>query len=147
MITPHAALNRLIDGNELFYDEMLSLMRQIMSGQVAATQIAAILIGLRVKVESVSEIAAAATVMREFATHVPVATTEGLVDTCGTGGDGAHTFNISTTAAFVAAAAGAKVANMVGVRCRPARGVRMYSKRWAWRLISLLRQWASVLTS
>lgn len=114
MITPHAALNRLIDGNELFYDEMLSLMRQIMSGQVAATQIAAILIGLRVKVESVSEIAAAATVMREFATHVPVATTEGLVDTCGTGGDGAHTFNISTTAAFVAAAAGAKVAKHGG---------------------------------
>ncbi|MFC4158357.1 anthranilate phosphoribosyltransferase [Chitinimonas lacunae] len=110
MITPQAALNRLIDGNELFYDEMLSLMRQIMRGEVTPVQTAAILIGLRVKVETVSEIAAAATVMRELATTVAVTDRTHLIDTCGTGGDGAHTFNISTTAAFVAAAAGARVA-------------------------------------
>lgn len=114
MISAQAALNRLIDGNELFYDEMLDLMRQIMRGELTPAQIAAILIGLRVKVESVSEIAAAATVMREFATPVPVAKREHLVDTCGTGGDGAHTFNISTTSAFVAAAAGARVAKHGG---------------------------------
>ncbi|SFZ79336.1 anthranilate phosphoribosyltransferase [Chitinimonas taiwanensis] len=110
MITPQAALNRLIDGNELFYDEMLSVMRQIMSGEMSPVQTAAILIGLRVKVETVSEIAAAATVMRELASKVSVQDRRHLIDTCGTGGDGAHTFNISTTAAFVAAAAGAKVA-------------------------------------
>lgn len=114
MITPQAALNRLIDGNELFYDEMLDLMRQIMRGEVSPAQLAAILVGLRVKVESVLEIAAAATVMREFATHVPVAQREHLVDTCGTGGDKSHTFNISTTSAFVAAAAGARVAKHGG---------------------------------
>ncbi|MBB5018650.1 anthranilate phosphoribosyltransferase [Chitinivorax tropicus] len=114
MITPQAALNRLIDGNELFYDEMVSLMRQIMSGQVAPTQVAAILIGLRVKVESVSEIAASASVMREFSTKVPVRDRFHLVDTCGTGGDKAHTFNISTTSAFVAAGAGARVAKHGG---------------------------------
>lgn len=110
MITPQAALNRLIDGNELFYDEMLSVMRQIMTGEMTPTQTAAILIGLRVKVETVSEIAAAATVMRELSSKVAVQDRRHLVDTCGTGGDGAHTFNISTTAAFVAAAAGARVA-------------------------------------
>ncbi|WP_024302558.1 anthranilate phosphoribosyltransferase [Pseudogulbenkiania sp. MAI-1] len=114
MITPQAALNRLIDGNELFYDEMLDLMRQIMRGEVSPAQLAAILVGLRVKVESVLEIAAAATVMREFATHVPVTHREHLVDTCGTGGDKSHTFNISTTSAFVAAAAGARVAKHGG---------------------------------
>ncbi|SMF22604.1 anthranilate phosphoribosyltransferase [Pseudogulbenkiania subflava] len=114
MITPQAALNRLIDGNELFYDEMLDLMRQIMRGEVSPAQLAAILVGLRVKVESVLEIAAAATVMREFATHVPVMHREHLVDTCGTGGDKSHTFNISTTSAFVAAAAGARVAKHGG---------------------------------
>ncbi|QDQ25323.1 anthranilate phosphoribosyltransferase [Chitinimonas arctica] len=110
MITPQAALNRLIDGNELFYDEMLSVMRQIMTGEMSATQTAAILIGLRVKVETVLEIAAAASVMREMASKVEIADRRHLIDTCGTGGDGAHTFNISTTAAFVAAAVGAKVA-------------------------------------
>ncbi|OQS09130.1 anthranilate phosphoribosyltransferase [Chromobacterium violaceum] len=114
MITPQAALNRLIDGNELFYDEMLALMRQIMRGELSPAQTAAILIGLRVKVESVSEIAAAATVMREFAIHVPVSDRRHLVDTCGTGGDKSHTFNISTTSAFVAAAAGARVAKHGG---------------------------------
>ena len=114
MITPQAALNRLIDGNELFYDEMLDLMRQIMTGHVTSVQIAAILLGLRVKVESVSEIAAAATVMREFTLSVPVTERAHLIDTCGTGGDGASTFNISTCAAFVAAAAGARVAKHGG---------------------------------
>ena len=114
MITAQAALNRLIDGNELFYDEMLDLMRQIMSGQLTPVQTAAILIGLRVKVESVSEISAAATVMRDFAVKVPVSQRDHLVDIVGTGGDGAHTFNISTTSTFVTAAAGARVAKHGG---------------------------------
>ncbi|KPC55451.1 anthranilate phosphoribosyltransferase [Amantichitinum ursilacus] len=110
MITVQTALNRLIDNNELFYDEMLHLMRQIMSGEMPPVQIAALLMGLRTKVESVSEIAAAATVMREFATPVAVQDRSHLVDIVGTGGDKAHTFNISTTAMFVTAAAGARVA-------------------------------------
>jgi anthranilate phosphoribosyltransferase len=114
MITIQAALNRLIDNNELFYDEMLYLMRQIMTGEMTPVQTAALLIGLRTKVESVSEIAASATVMRELSTHVAVQDRSHLIDTCGTGGDGAHTFNISTCAAFVVAAAGAKVAKHGG---------------------------------
>lgn len=114
MITPQQAIARLIDNNELFYDEMTDLMRQIMSGQVPPEQIAAILTGLRIKVETVSEISAAAAVMREFATPVPVRDTTHLVDIVGTGGDGAKTFNISTTAMFVAAAAGAKIAKHGG---------------------------------
>ncbi|MDO5070445.1 MAG: anthranilate phosphoribosyltransferase [Neisseria zoodegmatis] len=114
MITPQQAIARLIDNNELFYDEMTDLMRQIMSGQVPPEQIAAILTGLRIKVETVSEISAAASVMREFATPVPVQDKTHLVDIVGTGGDGAKTFNISTTAMFVAAAAGAKVAKHGG---------------------------------
>ena len=114
MITPQQAIERLISNNELFYDEMTDLMRQIMSGQVPPEQIAAILTGLRIKVETVSEITAAAAVMREFATPVPVADKNGLVDIGGTGGDGAKTFNISTTAMFVVAAAGAKVAKHGG---------------------------------
>ena len=114
MITPQQAIERLIHNNELFHDEMSDLMRQIMSGQVAPEQIAAILTGLRIKVETVSEISAAAGVMREFATPVPVAEPSHLVDIVGTGGDGAKTFNISTTAMFVAAAAGAKVAKHGG---------------------------------
>ena len=114
MITPQQALNRLIDNNELFYDEMTVLMRQIMSGEVAPEVIAALLVGLRIKVETVSEVAAAATVMREFATRVPVVDTTHLGVIVGTGGDNAHTFNISTTSMFVAAAAGAKVAKHGG---------------------------------
>ncbi|GAO34690.1 anthranilate phosphoribosyltransferase [Sulfuricella sp. T08] len=114
MITPQQALTRLVEQREIFYDEMLSLMRQIMGGELTPAQIAGILIGLRVKKETVGEIAAAAQVMREFATKVPVANHDHLVDTCGTGGDAAHTFNISTAAAFVAAAAGAKVAKHGG---------------------------------
>ena len=110
MITPQQAIARLIDNNELFHDEMADLMRQIMSGQVLPEQIAAILVGLRIKVETVSEIAAAAGVMREFSAKVPVRDGSDLVDIVGTGGDGARTFNISSTAMFVAAAAGAQVA-------------------------------------
>ncbi len=114
MITPQQALVRLIEQREIFYDEMLSLMRQIMSGEVSPTMIAAILVGLRVKKETIGEISAAAFVMREFASKVPVTQREHLVDTCGTGGDAAHTFNISTASAFVAAAAGARVAKHGG---------------------------------
>ena len=114
MITPQQALTRLIEQREIFYDEMLSLMRQIMSGEVTPAQIAGILVGLRVKKETVGEISAAAQVMREFASKVPVSNHEHLVDTCGTGGDAAHTFNISTASALVAAAAGARVAKHGG---------------------------------
>lgn len=114
MITPQQALTRLIEQREIFYDEMLSLMRQIMSGEVTQAQIAGILIGLRVKKETVGEISAAAQVMREFAVKVPVTNRAHLVDTCGTGGDAAHTFNISTASALVAAAAGARVAKHGG---------------------------------
>lgn len=114
MITPQQAILRLIDNNELFYDEMTDLMRQIMRGEVPPEQVAAILTGLRIKVETVSEIAAAASVLREFAAKIPLKNNEGLVDIVGTGGDEAKTFNISTTAMFVAAAAGAKVAKHGG---------------------------------
>ena len=109
-MTPQDALVRVIEHREIFHEEMLSLMRAIMSGEVSPSLIAAILVGLRVKKETIGEIAAAAVVMREFATRVEVADHANLVDTCGTGGDGAHTFNISTAAAFVAAAAGARIA-------------------------------------
>jgi len=114
MITPQQALIRLIDQREIFYDEMLSLMRQIMRGEVTPTMISALLVGLRVKKETIGEISAAAFVMREFASKVPVTQRDHLVDTCGTGGDAAHTFNISTASAFVAAAAGARVAKHGG---------------------------------
>ncbi len=114
MFTPLEAINRLCDKREIFYDEMVDLMRQVMEGKVAPVQLAAILMGLHVKTESVSEIAAAASVMREFSTKVDAAGVEHLVDTCGTGGDKAHTFNISTAAAFVAAAGGARVAKHGG---------------------------------
>ena len=109
-----AALAALIDKRDLSHEEMLSLMHQIMHGALTPVQIAGILIGLRAKGETVTEIAAAAQVMRELSTKVPVGSAEHLVDTCGTGGDGAHTFNISTGAAFVSAAAGAKVAKHGG---------------------------------
>jgi anthranilate phosphoribosyltransferase len=114
MFTAQEAINRLCDKREIFYDEMVDLMRQVMEGQVTHVQLAAILMGLHVKTESVSEIAAAAAVMREYSTKVDAAGLEHLVDTCGTGGDKSHTFNISTTAAFVAAAAGARVAKHGG---------------------------------
>ena len=111
---PQEALARIIEHREIFHDEMLSLMRQIMRGELSPALIAAIVTGLRVKKETIGEIAAAAQVMREFATRVEVADNRHLVDTCGTGGDAAHTFNISTAAAFVAAAAGARVAKHGG---------------------------------
>jgi anthranilate phosphoribosyltransferase len=114
MITPQQALARLVEQREIFHDEMLSLMRQIMRGELTPVQIAGIITGLRVKKETVGEIAAAAQVMREFAARVPAQNDAHLVDTCGTGGDAAHTFNISTAAAFVAAAAGARVAKHGG---------------------------------
>jgi anthranilate phosphoribosyltransferase len=113
-MTPQEALVRVIEHREIFHDEMLALMRQIMNGEMSPTLISAIIIGLRVKKETIGEIAAAAQVMREFSTKVQVADHAHLLDTCGTGGDGAHTFNISTAAAFVAAAAGAKVAKHGG---------------------------------
>ncbi len=113
-MTPQAALQRVIEHREIFHDEMVSLMQQIMGGEVTPVMIAAIIIGLRVKKETIGEIAAAASVMRELSTKVSVADTSRLVDTCGTGGDGAHTFNISTAAMFVAAAAGARIAKHGG---------------------------------
>lgn len=113
-MTPQAALQRVIEHREIFHDEMVSLMQQIMGGEVSPVMIAAIIVGLRVKKESIGEIAAAATVMRELSTKVEIADTSRLVDTCGTGGDGAHTFNISTAAMFVAAAAGAQIAKHGG---------------------------------
>jgi len=113
-MTPQAALQRVIEHREIFHDEMVSLMQQIMGGEVTPVMIAAIITGLRVKKETIGEIAAAATVMRDLSTKVDIADTCRLVDTCGTGGDGAHTFNISTTAMFVAAAAGAQIAKHGG---------------------------------
>ncbi|MCP1574401.1 anthranilate phosphoribosyltransferase [Herbaspirillum rubrisubalbicans] len=113
-ITPQEALLRCIEHREIFHDEMLTLFRQIMSGEMSPVMIAALTMGLRVKKESIGEIAAAAQVMREFATKVPMADTTGLLDIVGTGGDGAHTFNISTASMFVAAAAGARVAKHGG---------------------------------
>ena len=109
-ITAQEALQRTIEHREIFHDEMLSLMRQIMSGEVSPVMIAAITVGLRVKKETIGEIAAAAQVMREMATKVEVADRTHLVDVVGTGGDASHTFNISTATMFVAAAAGARVA-------------------------------------
>ena len=104
------AIQRTVEHREVFHDEMLHVMRQIMRGELTQAQIAGFIIGLRVKKETVGEIAAAAQVMREFATMVPVKDPQQVLDVVGTGGDGAHTFNISTAATFVSAAAGAKVA-------------------------------------
>ncbi|PJK09257.1 anthranilate phosphoribosyltransferase [Lysobacteraceae bacterium NML120232] len=113
-ITPHQALQRTIEHREIFFDEMVDLMRQIMRGEVSALMTAAILTGLRVKKETVDEIAGAATVMREFSHKVAVPDRRHLVDIVGTGGDGAQTFNISTAAMFVVAAAGGRVAKHGG---------------------------------
>ncbi|MGE5161706.1 MAG: anthranilate phosphoribosyltransferase [Betaproteobacteria bacterium] len=113
-ITPSEALVRCIEHREIFQDEMLSLWRRLMSGDLTQVQIAALLMGLRVKKETIGEIAAAAQIMREFSTKVELADRSNLVDLCGTGGDGAGTFNISTAAMFVAAAAGARVAKHGG---------------------------------
>ena len=113
-MSPQEALQRVIEHREIFHDEMISLMRQIMSGEVSPVMIAAITAGLRVKKETIGEIAAAASVMRELATPVKVPYDRRFVDIVGTGGDAAHSFNISTTSIFVAAAAGAKVAKHGG---------------------------------
>ena len=113
-ITIQEALQRTIEHREIFHDEMLSLMRQIMSGEVSPVMIAALTTGLRVKKETIGEIAAAAQVMRELAPRVDVPDREHLVDIVGTGGDASHTFNISTASMFVAAAAGARVAKHGG---------------------------------
>ena len=113
-ITVAEAIQRTVEHREVFHDEMLHVMRQIMRGELSPAQIAGFIVGLRVKKETIGEIAAAAQVMRELATPVEVRDDRHLVDTCGTGGDAAHTFNVSTCAAFVAAAAGAKVAKHMG---------------------------------
>lgn len=109
-ITSTEALTRCIEHREIFHDEMLHLMRTLMRGEMSPQIAAALLMGLRVKKETVGEITAAAQVMREFALPVPVPDPSDLLDMCGTGGDGSHTFNISTAAMFVTAAAGVKIA-------------------------------------
>ena len=113
-ITPQQALQRVIEHREIFHDEMLHIMRLIMSGEMSAVMMAALLTGLRVKKETIGEITAAAQVMREFSTKVELTDKTHLVDIVGTGGDGSHTFNISTCAMFVAAAAGARVSKHGG---------------------------------
>ncbi|WP_293747271.1 anthranilate phosphoribosyltransferase [Limnohabitans sp. Rim8] len=113
-ITPQEALQRTIEHREIFHDEMLHIMRMIMNGELSPVMTAALITGLRVKKETIGEITAAAQVMREFSTKVHVPDPTHLVDIVGTGGDGAHTFNISTCAMFVAAAAGAKTAKHGG---------------------------------
>ncbi len=107
-------LNQLLEAKDLSHDQMLAVMQQVMGGELNEAQIAALLIALRLKGETVDEIAAAATVMRQLSTKVHISNTAHLVDTCGTGGDGIQTFNVSTVSAFVAAAAGAKVAKHGG---------------------------------
>lgn len=109
-ITYQEALTRCIEHREIFQDEMVDLMRQLMRGEIPETIAAALLIGLRVKKETVDEITAAATVMREFALPVKLSNADEALDMCGTGGDASHTFNISTTAMFIAAAAGVPIA-------------------------------------
>jgi anthranilate phosphoribosyltransferase len=113
-ITPQEALQRTIEHREIFHDEMLRVVRMIMSGELSPVMMAALITGLRVKKETIGEITAAAEVMREFSTKVHIADKTHLVDIVGTGGDGSHTFNISTCSMFVAAAAGAKVSKHGG---------------------------------
>jgi anthranilate phosphoribosyltransferase len=113
-ITPQEALQRTIEHREIFHDEMLRVVRMIMSGELSPVMMAALITGLRVKKETIGEITAAAQVMREFSTKVHVADKTYLVDIVGTGGDGSHTFNISTCSMFVAAAAGAKISKHGG---------------------------------
>ena len=114
-MTPQEALQRVIEHREIFFDEMIALMRQIMAGEISPVLMAGILAGLRTKKETIDEIAAAATVMRELSTKVVVPPpNDNFLDVVGTGGDGIHTFNISTATIFVAAAAGARVAKHGG---------------------------------
>ena len=123
-ITPQQALQRTIEHREIFHDEMLHLMRLIMSGEMSPVMTAALITGLRVKKETIGEITAAAQVMRELSNKVPLGPLPHLVDVVGTGGDGAHTFNISTCSMFVAAAGGLALpvnyAGAVGVPAAPA---------------------------
>src|SRR5947207_3664637 len=121
-ITIAEALQRTVEHREVFHDEIAPIRRQIMRGELSPAQIAGFIMGLRVKKETIGEIAAAAQVMRELATPVEVKDDKHLVDTCGTGGDAAHTFNVSTCAAFVAAAAGARVAKHMGRSVSSASG-------------------------
>src|SRR5437867_1571795 len=113
-ITNNEALTRTIEHREIFHYEMLALVRRIMGGEMSPVMMAALLVGLRVKKDTIGAITAAAQVMREFSTKVHVADKTHLVDIVGTGGDGSHTFNISTCSMFVAAAAGAKVSKHGG---------------------------------
>ncbi|MGN2248886.1 anthranilate phosphoribosyltransferase [Frateuria edaphi] len=113
-ITPQEALQRTIEHREIFHDEMIALMRQIMGGEVSPLMTAAIITGLRVKKETVGEITGAARVMRELSAKVEAPAHPHFVDIVGTGGDGASSFNISTASMFVAAAAGARVAKHGG---------------------------------
>lgn len=114
LINSKQALESLIAGQDLSHAEMLSMMQQVMQGELTPAQIAGFLIALRIKGETVDEITAAATVMRALSTKVNIDNKMHLIDTCGTGGDGIQTFNVSTVSAFVAAAAGAKVAKHGG---------------------------------
>jgi len=103
------ALGTLVEGTNLSNEEMIAVMRQVMTGEAGDAQIGALLMALRIKGETIDEIAGAAQVMRELATPV-VVSGENLVDIVGTGGDGANLFNVSTAASFVIAAAGGQVA-------------------------------------
>jgi anthranilate phosphoribosyltransferase len=113
-ITPQEALQRVIEHREIFHDEMLHIMRLIMSGEMSSVLMSAFIAALRVKKETIGEITAAAQVMREFSTKVDVPDRTHMVDIVGTGGDGSHTFNISTCSMFVVAAAGGKVSKHGG---------------------------------
>jgi anthranilate phosphoribosyltransferase len=113
-ITPQEALQRVIEHREIFHDEMLHIMRLIMSGDMSPVLMSAFIAALRVKKETIGEITAAAQVMREFSTKVDVPNRTHMVDIVGTGGDGSHTFNISTCSMFVVAAAGGKVSKHGG---------------------------------
>jgi anthranilate phosphoribosyltransferase len=113
-ITPQEALQRVIEHREIFHDEMLHIMRLIMSGEMSPVLMSAFIAALRVKKETIGEITAAAQVMREFSTKVDVPDRMHMVDIVGTGGDGSHTFNISTCSMFVVAAAGGKVSKHGG---------------------------------
>ena len=107
-------LNQVINGEDLSFDAMQAVIQQVMAGELTPAQISGLLVALRIKGETVDEIAAAASVMRTLSAKVSIQDTSHLIDTCGTGGDGIQTFNVSTASAFVAAAAGAKVAKHGG---------------------------------
>jgi anthranilate phosphoribosyltransferase len=108
------ALQNLLDRKDFTHAQMLQIMHMMMSGELSSVQIASLLLGLRMKGETVDEITAAAEVMRDLSTKVTVHDASHLIDTCGTGGDGIQTFNVSTVCAIVAAAAGARVAKHGG---------------------------------